>query len=86
MFRAIAEGLPLFLAPFIAYAGWLMLRQRYPLLAEHWSRGVLSWLTLAGLIVLVAGVLLLGATRDHQRGAYQPAQMQDGHLVPGHFR
>jgi hypothetical protein len=85
MLRVVLEILLFFIVPFAIYAAWLSLQQRYPLVAEYWSRGVLYWLTVAGLVCAVAGVLTLGVTLDHERGSYKPAVMKDGQLVPGHF-
>jgi hypothetical protein len=85
MLRVVLEVLLFFVVPFALYAGWLVLQQRYPLVAEHWSRGVLYWLALAGLACAVVGVLTLGTMQDHGRGSYQPAVVKDGQLVPGHF-
>lgn len=85
MLRVVLEVLLFFVVPFALYAGWLVVQQRYPLVAEHWSRGVLYWLALAGLVCAVVGVLTLGVTQDGERGSYQPAVIKDGQLVPGHF-
>ncbi len=85
MARALYEGFLLFLAPFGAYALWLLFLRRYVLELEHWSGRVISWLGLAGMVCAIVGIVALGLLDDHERGAYQPAQMKDGRLVPGHF-
>ncbi len=83
--RALLEALGLFLAPFALYAAFLIFRARHPLVAESWSRGALSWLTLAGLALAIAGFVYLGFFGVEQ-GAYIPAHMENGRLLPGRFQ
>ncbi|WP_158816438.1 DUF6111 family protein [Methylocapsa sp. S129] len=85
MLRAILEPVALFLTPFIAFAIYLILRARYPLAVEHWSRGRVSTMTLAGLFIVVLGMFLLGLTAPRGRGIYVPAHVENGQLVPGHI-
>jgi hypothetical protein len=85
MFRSIYEGVLLFLAPFGLYALWLLLLQRYVLAIEHWSQRVISWLGLAGLVCAIVGIMTIGLLGDRERGTYEPARMENGRLVPGHF-
>jgi hypothetical protein len=85
MGRVLLDGLGLFAAPFLVYGLVLVLRQRYPFVAESWSRGSLAWLTLTGLVLVVAGLLLFGSFAGRYRGAYVPAHIEDGRLVPGHI-
>lgn len=83
MLRALFDTLGLFLLPFALFAIYLMLRARYPLAVEHWTRGRLSWLAMAGLAVATAGLVLgtLVAPRGH--GLYVPAHLENGEIVPG---
>ena len=86
MLRALFETFGMFLAPFAAFAVYLVLRARYPLAVEHWTRGRLSGLALAGLAA-AAGFLLLAtwlAPRGH--GLYVPAHIENGAIVPGRFQ
>jgi hypothetical protein len=85
MSRALLDSIGLFLAPFALYAVWLVFRARHPLIAASWTRGALSWLTLAGLALAIAGLVVL-ATLGPEQGAYTPAHMVNGHLLPGHFQ
>ena len=39
MGRTVLDPLMLFLSPFAVYALYLVLRARYPLEVEHWTRG-----------------------------------------------
>lgn len=45
-----------------------------------------GWLTLAGLVLVIAGFLALSAFQDAPlERTYVPDQFKDGKLVPGHF-
>ena len=85
MLRAVFESLGLFLAPFLLFALYLALSLRFPLEVEHWTRGRLSWLTLAGLAAVVVGLVLLDALAPRGHGLYVPAHLDHGVLVPGRF-
>jgi hypothetical protein len=84
MWRAILEPLLLFSIPFALYALFHLLQRRWPFVAESWSRGVVSTLTIAGLAIAVIGMVILGLTGLHQ-GAYVPAHIENGRLAPGRF-
>jgi hypothetical protein len=86
MLRAILEPTLLFLSPFLAFALYLVLRARYPLAVEHWTRGRVSTLTLAGLAIAVLGMAVFGLTAPRGHGAYVPAHIENGQLVPGHIQ
>ncbi|WP_395666044.1 DUF6111 family protein [Methylocella sp.] len=86
MWRAVLQTALLFLAPFAAYAGFLALRRRYPFEIDHWTKSAVSTLVLIGLAVAVAGTLLLGVFAERRQGAYVPAHVEDGRLVPGRLQ
>ncbi len=86
MARSLLETLGLFATPFMLYAVFLVFRARHPLLVEHWSRGAVSWLTLAGLMLAIAGFLFAGFFSGREEGAYVPAHIEHGRLAPGHFQ
>jgi hypothetical protein len=83
MGRTVIEPLALFLSPFAAYAVYLVLRARYPLEFEHWTRGRVSILTLLGLAAAVLGFGALDALAPRGHGVYVPAHVENGVLVPG---
>ena len=83
MLRVLSEGFLLFLTPFIGYAIFMMAKRRYPLQAANWERGVVAWLTLAGLSLCIAGLLALAGMHDERIGAYTPSIFRDGKLIPG---
>ncbi len=86
MLRVIAEPLLLFLSPFFAYAVFLYLRDHYPFAFVHWPRRTVSSLTLAGLGLALLGVFLLGVFSERHQGAYIPAHIENGRLVPGRMQ
>ncbi len=83
MLRVILEPLAFFLAPFALYALWLRLRGQTAPDIDAWSHTRVATLTLAGLAVAILGVLALGLSGGRHLGAYVPAHVEDGKLVPG---
>lgn len=84
MGRILFELSGFFLLPFICYALFLVWQQRHPSAAKAvLNRRALQIQTLIGL-ALVAGVLLFFGFTDRQStGAYIPAVVKDGKLIPG---
>jgi len=85
MWRAFVETALLFLTPFVAYALFHLLQMRWPFVRELWHGRIVSLLTIAGLVIAIAGMVTLAITGRHQ-GVYVPAHVQDGQLVPGRFQ
>ena len=85
MTRAIIQEALLFLLPFAAYALFLVIVRRNPLAWSSWSAHT-SWLAIAGLIFIIVSLLIAGLTAERQTGAYVPAHMENGVLVPGRFK
>jgi Family of unknown function (DUF6111) len=85
MLRAVLEPVALFLSPFAVFAIYLVLRARYPLAVEHWSKGRVSTLTLIGLVIAVIGMISIGLYAPRGQGVYVPAHIENGELVPGHI-
>jgi Na+/H+-dicarboxylate symporter len=85
MERAFLETIGLFAAPFVLFALYLVVRSRYPLTLEHWTRGRVGWLTVTGLAAAVLGLMLLNATAPRGHGVYIPAHIENGSIVPGRF-
>lgn len=83
MWRVLWEPVLLFLAPFIAYASLLLLRRTAPFSSRHWTQGTVSMLTLAGLAAAVVFMLAYGLLAERHKGAYVPAHIENGRLVPG---
>ena len=82
MIRAVIEELLLFLLPFAGFALWLAFRRRSPLARANWD-GNVSWLVIAGLGLAIVGLLATALLTPRKMGAYVPARMENGQLVPG---
>jgi hypothetical protein len=85
MWRAAVESFGLFLAPFLLFAAYLVVRARYPLAIEHWTRGRVATLVLIGLAAALMGMIGLISTAPRGQGVYVPAHVENGALVPGHI-
>jgi hypothetical protein len=86
MWRAILEPALLFASPFAAYTIYLVLRRNYPFAMEHWTKSAVSTLTLAGLAIAVTGMIAYGILAPRHEGAYVPAHIENGKLVPGRMQ
>jgi hypothetical protein len=86
MWRPIVESLSLFLAPFVLFAAYLVLRLRYPLAIEHWTRSRVATLILTGLAAALIGMIVMIAAAPRSQGVYVPAHVEHGVLVPGRFQ
>jgi len=86
MWRPIIESLSLFLAPFVLFAAYLVLRLRYPLAIEHWTRSRVATLILAGLAAALIGMIVLITAAPRSQGVYIAPHVENGVLVPGHFQ
>lgn len=86
MWRVVLEPLLLFASPFAAFAVYLVLRQKYPFTIEHWTKSAVSTLALAGLATAAIGMLTFGIFAPRHEGAYIPAHIENGRLVPGRYQ
>lgn len=85
MLRFSAEGLALFLLPFGVYAILLFIGHRVPFLRNGWAPRSLLILAALGFGLTILGLLGLGVFSERYRGAYVPAHLDAGRLVPGHM-
>jgi hypothetical protein len=85
MWRAFLETALLFLTPFLAYALFHLLQMRWPFVAELWHGRVVSLLAMAGLAVAIGGMVAF-ALNEREKGAYVPAHVENGRLMPGRFQ
>ncbi|HEY1735023.1 MAG TPA: DUF6111 family protein [Methylovirgula sp.] len=85
MWRVLWEPAVLFLSPFIAYAGVLIIQQIPPFSRAPWSKSKVSFLTLAGLAAAITFMIFFALSAERHHGAYVPAHIVNGHLVPGHM-
>ncbi|MFT4099228.1 MAG: DUF6111 family protein [Rhodoblastus sp.] len=86
MWRVLLEPAAFFVAPFILYVLYLLVRARNPLQPAHWPNAAVVSLVIAGLAVAVAGMLWFGFEADRPTGAYVPAHVENGRVVPGRFK
>lgn len=84
MWRSLIEEFLLFVLPFACFAGWLILRRRNPFDLESWH-GHTFWLSVAGLLLAITGLIYTGVTAERHMGAFVPAHIENGRLVPGRF-
>ncbi len=85
MTRAVTQEVLLFLLPFAAFAIYLIVRRRNPLAWSHWSDQSI-WLTMAGLAIVVVSLFTAGIMAERQTGAFVPTHIENGRVVPGHFK
>jgi Family of unknown function (DUF6111) len=88
MIRQVLIGLALFLAPFAAYALYLWATEEAgPTKSAAWSPLALRWLTIAALVLMIAGFAVWAHYSGAPPGAtYVPAHMENGQFVPGAFK
>ena len=83
MLRVILEPAAFFAAPFIVYVLYLIATSRKLLDADHWTQTRVAGLAIAGLVLAIGGVLAFGLIGQRHVGAYTPAHIENGTLVPG---
>jgi heme A synthase len=76
----------LFLAPFLLYAVWIILARRFAKTkGPNWNDAPMTWLTVAGLVLVIAGFVATGLmTGEDATGTYVPPRVIDGVVLPGH--
>ncbi len=84
MWRAYLETALLFAFPFFLYTLFHLMLLRWPFVSSLWTRGRVSSLAIAGLALAIIGMLALGLG-PREQGAYVPAHIENGRLLPGHF-
>ncbi len=84
MIRPVLTELALFLAPFAAYAVFLLVTRAGILDPQSWSLRILAWLTgIALLLMIVSFVLIAHFSGTLPGSTYVPAHIEDGKFVPG---
>ena len=86
MGRGLLDAVLLFFVPFVVYAGVLLVRRRYPFVLKAWTDGPLAQLVVTGLALAIIGVLAAGLLSGRSTGAYVPAHVEHGTLVPGRMQ
>jgi len=87
MIRPVFTELALFLAPFVAYAIFLVATKAALLHRSSWPPKVLASLGIAALLLMIGSFIVLSHFSGAPPGAtYEPAHMEDGKFVPGRTR
>jgi len=86
MIRALTEPLVFFTVPFALYLAFLLMQLINPFAVHHWTRRVVVPLTLAGLLLAVGSLVVLGLLAPRYEGGYVPAHEENGRIVPGHMQ
>ena len=85
MLRRLVEEFGLFLLPFGLFFAYLLLVGRNPLQRIHWDAQAFR-LIMAGLIVVIASLVVSGLFSERHGAGFVPTHMENGRLVPGAFR
>ncbi len=84
MIRPVLTEVALFLAPFAAYALFLVATRAGLFDPQSWTPRVLIWLTaIAFLLMIVSFVLIAEFSGIPVGSTYVPAHIEDGQFVPG---
>jgi hypothetical protein len=91
MIRVVIENILLFLAPTAVYVGYVLLVKRTGQSArEILDAAPLIWLSVAGLGMIAAVLLVFGAKGSLDEGeagrAYVPPSVKDGQIIPGRVK
>ena len=87
MIRPVATELVLFLAPFVAYAIFLVATRAHVFDRVSWPPKTLALLAIAALVMVLGSFLVLSQYSGAPPGStYEPAHMEDGKFVPGRTR
>ncbi|NVK35448.1 MAG: hypothetical protein HWE23_13260 [Rhodobacteraceae bacterium] len=85
MLRVVVAHLLLFCVPFLAYAGWLFLRNR-GLDKATWREAPNAWLALIGMaLVIVSVIWFANIKKMPEGGEYHHSRMEDGVFIPGGY-
>lgn len=87
MLRVLLTVLLPLLLPTALYLIWVMSLGRAEItgLAAAWRRLPWPWLVLAGAALAAAVLFAFVQFGNRRNGVYIPPQVENGHIVPGHF-
>ena len=87
MIRPVFTELALFLAPFVAYAIYLVATKAALLTLASWPPKVLATLGICALLLVIGSFVILAHFSGAPPGStYEPAHVEDGRFVPGRVR
>ena len=85
MGRILLEMLGVFTLPFLAYGLVQQLRRLLSMPEKQGTRDVTLMLALFGLLSCAALTLAVWLMSERNMGAYQPAHIENGRIIPGHI-
>jgi len=84
MIRPVFTEVALFLAPFAAYAVFLIMTRTALLQRESWPVSRIAGLAIVALILMIGSFIYLAHFAGAPPGStYEPAHMEGGKFVPG---
>ena len=87
MVRFVLLDAIFFLAPFAAYALWLMVTRRTLRNPDDWTVKTIAWLALAGAALMLAVIVIfIHLDSGAPGGVYIPSHIENGVLVPGQIQ
>jgi heme/copper-type cytochrome/quinol oxidase subunit 3 len=87
MIRPVLTEIALFIAPFAAYALFLLVTRSNVLERTAWPPKVLATLAIVALLLVIGSFVMLAHFSGAPPGAtYEPARIENGVLVPGGMR
>ena len=91
MLKKILLHAAFFAAPFVVYALWVYIDRRIAKssragAALTWRDAPWTWLTLAGLVLMVASLVVFGQTTGETPGEYVPPRVEDGKVIDAEVR
>ncbi|HEX2113636.1 MAG TPA: DUF6111 family protein [Alphaproteobacteria bacterium] len=90
MLRVLLEYIVPIVLPSLLYLAWIAYENRRIArggegVLRRWQEGPWAWLFAAGVVLAVAGTLMLSLLRGYGiEGQYVPPRVEDGRIVPGH--
>jgi heme/copper-type cytochrome/quinol oxidase subunit 3 len=87
MIRPVLTEILLFVAPFAAYALFLVATRAGVLHPDSWRWRVVVPLTIVAVILMIGGFAMLRQHHAHPAGSnYVPPHVKDGKVIPGQFK
>jgi hypothetical protein len=87
MIRPFVTELVLFVAPFVAYAIFLIATRAGVLDPQSWPMRTLFWLTGIALVLMIGSFIVIAQFAGNPTGStYVPAHIEDGKFVPGQIK
>ena len=84
MIRPVMTEFAIFVAPFVAYALYLLVTKSGVLDRSSWPPKVLASLAIVAMVLMIGSfVILAHFSGEPPGGTYEPARIEDGKFIPG---